>query len=66
MLLIRDHKDPSRKSGNNQRIPVLDVSGYDAFHIVQEQNKVVEGLAAGSPRITVDQRVPRFVGNVAG
>ncbi len=31
MLLIRDRKDPRKKSGNNQRIPLLDVTGYDAW-----------------------------------
>lgn len=28
MLLIRDRKDPRKKSGNDQRIPLLDVSGW--------------------------------------
>jgi len=29
MLLIRDRKDPRKKSGNNQRIPLLGrVDGY--------------------------------------
>jgi integrase len=37
MLLIRDRKDPRRKNGNNQRIPLLDVSGYDACAIIKEQ-----------------------------
>lgn len=37
MLLIRDRKDPRRKDGNNQRIPLLDVSGYDACKIIEEQ-----------------------------
>ena len=27
MLLVRDRKDPRRKNGNNQRIPLLDVTG---------------------------------------
>lgn len=39
MLLIRDRKDPRRKNGNNQRIPLLDVSGYDACAIIQEQGR---------------------------
>jgi integrase len=30
LLIIRDRKDPRKKSGNNQRIPLLDVTGYDA------------------------------------
>jgi integrase len=37
MLLIRDRKDPRRKNGNDQRIPLLDVSGYDACAIIEEQ-----------------------------
>jgi integrase len=38
MLLIRDRKDPRRKNGNNQRIPLLDVCGYDSYAIVNEQH----------------------------
>jgi integrase len=37
MLLIRDRKDPRKKKGNDQRIPLLDVSGYDACEIIKEQ-----------------------------
>jgi hypothetical protein len=36
MLLIKDRKDPRRKTGNDQRIPLLDVSGYDAVAILEE------------------------------
>jgi integrase len=36
-LLIRNRKDPRRKKGNDQRIPLLDVSGYDACKIIEEQ-----------------------------
>jgi integrase len=43
MLLIRDRKDPRRKSGNNQRIPLLDVTGYDACAIIEEQRRCVSG-----------------------
>ncbi|MBV8107350.1 MAG: site-specific integrase [Hyphomicrobiales bacterium] len=39
-LLIRDRKDPRRKSGNSQRIPLLDVSGYDAVAIIEEQRSL--------------------------
>jgi len=39
MLLIRDRKDPRKKAGNNQRIPLLDVSGYDACKIIEEQGR---------------------------
>ena len=39
MLLIRDRKDPRKKKGNDQRIPLLDVSGYDASKIIEEQGR---------------------------
>jgi integrase len=39
MLLIRDRKDPRKKKGNDQRIPLLDVSGYDACEIIEEQGR---------------------------
>lgn len=40
MLLIRDRKDPREKKGNDQRIPLLAVSGYDAFDLVEEQRAI--------------------------
>jgi integrase len=43
MLLVRDRKDPRRKSGNNQRIPLLDATGYDACAIIEEQRRYVSG-----------------------
>ena len=39
MLTIRDRKDPREKKGNDQRIPLLDVSGYDACKIIEEQGR---------------------------
>lgn len=37
MLMIRDRKDPREKKGNDQRIPLLDVSGYDPIALIEEQ-----------------------------
>lgn len=37
MLLIRDRKDPRHKRGNHQNVPLLDVSGYNAWLLVEEQ-----------------------------
>ncbi len=37
MLTIRDRKDPREKKGNDQRIPLLGVSGYDALALIEEQ-----------------------------
>ena len=32
-------KDPRKKKGNDQRLPLLDVSGYDACKIIEEQGR---------------------------
>jgi integrase len=40
MLTIRDRKDPRQKKGNDQRIPLLAVSGYDAIALVEEQRAI--------------------------
>jgi len=37
MLTIRDRKDPREKKGNDQRIPLLTVSGYDPMALIREQ-----------------------------
>lgn len=41
MLFIRDRKDPRRKAGNDQRIPLLSVSGYDPCTLISEQRAIV-------------------------
>jgi integrase len=38
MLTIRDRKDPRQKKGNDQEIPLLVVSGYDALTLIEEQS----------------------------
>ncbi|MDP3746905.1 MAG: site-specific integrase [Phenylobacterium sp.] len=40
MLTIRDRKDPRLKKGNDQRIPLLSVSGYDASALIEEQRAI--------------------------
>jgi hypothetical protein len=40
VLLIRDRKHPRKKNGNNQRIPLLDVTGYDPCAIIEEQRRM--------------------------
>ena len=37
MLTIRDRKDPREKVGNDQRIPLLKVSGYDPVALIEAQ-----------------------------
>jgi len=40
MLMIRDRKDPREKKGNDQNIPLLAVSGYDAVALIEEQRAI--------------------------
>lgn len=40
MLTIRDRKDPREKKGNDQRIPLLAVSGFDAVGLIEEQRVI--------------------------
>lgn len=36
-VIVRDRKDPSRKIGNHETIPLLAVTGYDALEIIRAQ-----------------------------
>jgi len=43
-ILIRDRKDPQKKIGNNQWVPLLNICGIDAFAIVQKQERTNERI----------------------
>jgi integrase len=36
LLTVRDRKDPRQKKGNDQSIPLLDVSGYSALSLIEQ------------------------------
>ncbi|MBG52205.1 MAG: integrase [Rhodobiaceae bacterium] len=36
-VIVRDRKDPRKKDGNHQRVPLIDLTGFDAWAILQEQ-----------------------------
>lgn len=57
MLMIRDRKDPRQKKGNDQRIPLLAVSGYDAAALIEEQRAI---------RTNEDDRIFPYVHKSAG
>jgi integrase len=40
---IRDRKDPRRKDGTHQTIPLLNSTGYDAWQLMLEQRIVTRG-----------------------
>lgn len=57
LLAIRDRKDPRHKKGNTQRIPLLSVSGYDAYQLIEEQRP-----RAWRPKDRIFPYNPRSVG----
>jgi integrase len=44
LVLVRDRKDPRKKDGNNQRVPLIALTGYDAWSILQEQRRATNGV----------------------
>jgi integrase len=38
-VTVRDRKDPRNKDGNDQRVPLVDLNGYDAWEILMEQRR---------------------------
>jgi integrase len=36
-VVVRDRKDPRDKNGNDQKVPLLDATGFDAWAILEEQ-----------------------------
>lgn len=36
-VMVRDRKDPRDKTGNDQKVPLLDATGFDAWALLQEQ-----------------------------
>lgn len=36
-IIVPDRKDPRKKDGNNQRVPLLDAAGFDAYALLNEQ-----------------------------
>lgn len=37
LAVVRDRKDPRRKGGNDQKVPLIDATGYDPIALLQEQ-----------------------------
>ena len=48
-VTIRDRKDPRRKDGNHQIVPLLNSTGYDAWQIILEQRIVTRGIGRVFP-----------------
>ena len=39
LAMVRDRKDPRRKQENDQKVTLLDLTGYDAVEILEEQRR---------------------------
>ncbi len=39
IVTVRNRKDPRHKVGNHQRVPMINLTGYDAWEILQEQKQ---------------------------
>lgn len=39
LVVVRDRKDPHEKNGNDQPVPLLDLTGFDALALVREQRR---------------------------
>ncbi len=39
IVIVRDRKDPRNKDGNDQKVPLLNSTGYDAWSLLQEQRR---------------------------
>ena len=63
MLTIRDRKDPREKSGNDQRIPLLSVSGFDAVALIDGDRDLETGRLGRSFRREPFERLSRYPGN---
>lgn len=44
MVTVRDRKDPRQKKGNDQRVPMLTVSGFDAIALIEQQREARDNL----------------------
>jgi len=42
-ILVESRKDPRKKDSNDQRVPLLAATGYDAFELLNEQRKRTGG-----------------------
>lgn len=47
LAIVRNRKDPRRKSGNDQKVPLLAATGYDAVALLEEQR----ALGLGGDRV---------------
>jgi integrase len=57
-VVIRDRKHPTEKIGNDQTVPLLNATGFDAFAIVKRQPRTDDRIFPVNPK-TVTTYFPR-------
>jgi len=57
IAIVRNRKDPRRKSGNDQRVPLLNVAGYDAITLLREQRSL---RPKGDRGLSIQWQVARY------
>jgi integrase len=48
-ILVENRKDPRNKDGNDQRVPLLAVTGFDAFEILEKRRRESGGVGRCFP-----------------
>ena len=49
LVTVRDRKDPRRKDGNHQKVPLLNLTGFDDWTILLEQKIITRGVGRVFP-----------------
>ncbi len=49
MVVVKNRKDPRKKEGNHQRVPMLDLTGFDAWQVLLEQRIITRGIGRVFP-----------------
>jgi hypothetical protein len=49
LVVIQDRKDPRNKERNDQKVPLLNLTGYDAREVVLQQRILTRGYGRTFP-----------------
>ncbi|MCY6380239.1 site-specific integrase [Hoeflea prorocentri] len=49
IVIVRNRKDPRHKDGNSQKVPLLNLTGFDAWQLLLEQKIITNGVGRVFP-----------------
>ncbi|MAN73056.1 MAG: integrase [Henriciella sp.] len=49
IVTVRDRKDPRQKDGNHQKVPLVDLTGYDGWALINEQRRHNNNIGRAFP-----------------